>query len=311
MGRELKRVAMDFEWPMSKVWQRFINPFYDECRKCETCDGTGYGRYARHLRNLWWGYAPFSPEDNGSIPFTIDTPHVRAFAERQCTRNPEYYGYGEIAIQREARRICKLWNSYWSHHLNDQDIQDLVAADSIPWEFTRTPRIPDQVGPDFQLPNGWLKESNGYIPTLEEMNICQCTGIGRVGEYSLIKARCARKGVEYKCSECHGEGTVWSSPEAKQQAEDWKDVQPPEGKGYQMWETVSEGSPISPVFSTAEDLAAWLSNDPRSSEDGTYTQWLAMILGSGWSVSAVFSPDKGMQSGVAAMGDLELSRENT
>lgn len=49
-------------------------------------------------------------------------------------------------------------------------------------------------------------------------------------------------------------GVVWSGylvPECRRE--------PPEGEGWQVWETVSEGSPISPVFATAEELARHLS----------------------------------------------------
>ncbi len=37
----------------------------------------------------------------------------------------------------------------------------------------------------------------------------------------------------------------------------WQPTEPPTGEGYQLWETVSEGSPISPVFASTEALAAW------------------------------------------------------
>ena len=33
--------------------------------------------------------------------------------------------------------------------------------------------------------------------------------------------------------------------------------EPPEGEGYQLWETTSEGSPVSPVFATLEELCSW------------------------------------------------------
>lgn len=33
--------------------------------------------------------------------------------------------------------------------------------------------------------------------------------------------------------------------------------EPPKGDGFQLWETVSEGGPISPVFKTPEELSAW------------------------------------------------------
>jgi hypothetical protein len=42
---------------------------------------------------------------------------------------------------------------------------------------------------------------------------------------------------------------------------------PPTGEGYQVWETVSQGSPISPVFATEEAVAAWLVQQGNS-EDG-------------------------------------------
>lgn len=31
----------------------------------------------------------------------------------------------------------------------------------------------------------------------------------------------------------------------------------PKGEGYQLWETTSEGSPISPVFETLDELCEW------------------------------------------------------
>lgn len=34
--------------------------------------------------------------------------------------------------------------------------------------------------------------------------------------------------------------------------------EPPSGEGWQVWETVSEGSPVTPVFPTAESLARQL-----------------------------------------------------
>ena len=74
---------------------------------------------------------------------------------------------------------------------------------------------------------------------------------------------------------------------------------PPKGEGWQMWETCSEGSPISPVFKTPEDVATWLADTGASSfgsMTATYEQWLAMIH-QGLSISMVIDKD-GMRSGV-------------
>lgn len=31
MGREIKRIALDFKWPCSKVWEGYLNPYYRRC----------------------------------------------------------------------------------------------------------------------------------------------------------------------------------------------------------------------------------------------------------------------------------------
>ncbi len=49
---------------------------------------------------------------------------------------------------------------------------------------------------------------------------------------------------------------------------------------YQMYETTSGGTPISPVFATAEELARWLADTEASAvaeHTATYEQWLATI----------------------------------
>lgn len=80
---------------------------------------------------------------------------------------------------------------------------------------------------------------------------------------------------------------------------------PPKGKGWQMWETTSEGSPISPVFETTEELARWLADTDASAFGGqtaTYEQWLGMIQGPGWAPSAI-ADSKGLRSGIEAAAD--------
>lgn len=72
---------------------------------------------------------------------------------------------------------------------------------------------------------------------------------------------------------------------------------------WQMYETCSEGTPISPVFSSPEELARWLADTGASAFAGmtaTYEQWLATIR-RGSAPSAVLS-SAGFESGVAAFG---------
>jgi hypothetical protein len=98
---------------------------------------------------------------------------------------------------------------------------------------------------------------------------------------------------------------LWSSPEAEARAEAWERTEPPAGEGYQIWETVSDGSPISPVFATPEELARHMEGTRWGADEGTpYESWLAFIKGPGWAPSLVMS-SQGIQEGVAAMAALE------
>lgn len=90
------------------------------------------------------------------------------------------------------------------------------------------------------------------------------------------------------CPDCD-KGAVWFHPDAKAKYEAWKDMQPPTGEGWQLWETVSEGSPISPAMESPEALARWLSEQRGGwFRNGTdYETWLRFLRGPGWAPSMV------------------------
>lgn len=72
MGRELKRVPMDFDWPIGAIWKGYMNPY--NSIKCPYCDGDGlskeahkyhetfysiyFGWYLDHPYNSGWRYCP-------------------------------------------------------------------------------------------------------------------------------------------------------------------------------------------------------------------------------------------------------------
>jgi hypothetical protein len=65
---------------------------------------------------------------------------------------------------------------------------------------------------------------------------------------------------------------------------EWKKyfkVDPPEGEGWQLWETTTEGSPVSPVFKTPEELAEWCEENATVFADikATKKEWLEVIQG--------------------------------
>lgn len=290
MGRELRRVALDFEWPINKVWEGFLNPLHT-ADKCAACDGSGYSPEAKHLADQWYGKVPFKPEDRGSVPFTPEDEAVMAFAKRNMERSPEYYGRDKNAALREAERLAAYWNRGWCHHLSENDVAALIAADRLR-DFTHT----------FDPKNRWQPKVPPCVPTPREVNTWSISAMGHdsVNQWVCVKAECARLGVPHTCASCDGEGEIWPNAEAKAAYEAWERTNPPAGDGYQIWETVSEGSPISPVFSTPEDLARHMAGTKWGADRGTsYDTWLKFIRGPGWAPSGVLS-SAGYQNGVEA-----------
>lgn len=81
------------------------------------------------------------------------------------------------------------------------------------------------------------------------------------------------------------------------------DFEPGTATHFRMYETCSEGAPISPAFATAEELARWLADNGASamgSRHALYEEWLRMIR-VGTACSGVMSGGR-VISGVEALG---------
>lgn len=333
MGRKVKRVPLDFDWPIKKIWKGFIND-RPGAKECGACDGSGYSPDAKRISDQWYGNAPFTPEENGSTPLTIDDPTVHKFAVKNMLQSDLSQRHGfdngievywemirsgtdaaylaerpwlNILVDIEAERLIGMWNRQWSHHLNADDVAALVNAGRL-MDFTGRPRSQEQAEQlKKQAANGgshyWLKDGNGQTPTPQEVNDWAIATMGHdsVNHYVCVKAKLKRLKIKSKCVPCHGAGEIWESAQQKRYHNAWRETQPPRGDGWQMWETVSEGSPISPVCDSPESLARWLADNKASSfgrHTSTYDEWLAMIK-VGWCMSMI-SDGSGIKSGVAA-----------
>lgn len=62
---------------------------------------------------------------------------------------------------------------------------------------------------------------------------------------------------------------------------EWRPTDPPAGEGYQLWEDCSEGSPVSPVFTSLEELCAWCADHATTfgSFRATKEEWREMLDG--------------------------------
>ena len=202
MGVEVRRVPFDFDWPLNKRWEGFVNPHY---RQCDACDGTGATTASHRLDALAHlllisGSDAYSGKchpwlSSGAIYKSGGTPSpdMVTLTNALSERTPDFMGYDAIAR----------WNV----------VKKIVAAAGLPEDWGT-------------------------------------------------------------CTTCGGEGI---HPEAKAAYDAWTQTPVPEGEGWQMWETASEGSPISPVFQAPDDLARYMSANPWGIQHGTYEQWQATI----------------------------------
>jgi len=92
-----------------------------------------------------------------------------------------------------------------------------------------------------------------------------------------------------RCVLCYGAGKVCPK------------VEPEHGEGYQVWQDVSEGGPVSPVFLKPIDLAHWMvENDDSVTRDTTFLQWLKFIKEESCAPSMIMSGGS-VGSGVAKL----------
>jgi hypothetical protein len=289
----------------------------DRCRFLETVSPGRETRpatpaRANHLGSMWYGNVPFRPEDNGSAPVAPADPVVRSVATRSVKRSPDFYLPGidpadtpsdsyqvleERAIQREAMRLADIFNGAWEHHLNADDVAALIAKGRL-MDLTHT----------FDPVNRWQPKDPPFVPTPAEVNAWSLQGLGHdsCNQWIVIEARCGREGVPYECGTCAGAGDV-ATPEQRAIHDAWEPTDPPEGDGWQLWETVSEGSPISPVFPTADGLAEWMTTP--AAQWGAMGPWTreqadAFVGGPGWAPTFIGSAEAGLVDGVTAVAAL-------
>lgn len=216
MGRELRRVKLDFSWPMGVPWEGFVCPH--QPRKCPDCSNgcTASYRALEKVVNLLLIAGEDSLRDKKPHPWLVQA---------------DILDVGTTLHQLTAGLAGRPPRGFIGHDAMDR--------------WTAVAKIIKAAG----LPKKW-----GW------------------------------------CATCKGSAQDPADAETIRAEKRWRSKAPPKGKGYQIWETVSEGSPISPVFAKPEDLARWMVENDTSCTRGTsYDSWLSFINGPGWAPSMVIT----------------------
>jgi len=325
MGREIKRVPLDFDWPLNKTWGGFLNPHRTRRHKCATCDGSGQNPETKQLSDSWYSHK--CAENN--VELEVDS----ALKARLIARAKQHFLdrgdgeqladlYAQLAFEGWQRENGKHWDPHcgWGHHLVQSEVDALVREGRL-MDFTHriirskggwTPRTKrmakirhwwklrrkyEQLAAQAKTPAKRVKlarkaaeyrrlEKTAPIPHIpvELVNEWSKRGFGHdaINHMICVRARAKRLGVYGRCAECGGSGDYWESEEARLAYEAWEETPPPEGEGWQVWETVSEGSPVTPVFATPEELIEHLVEDGISRKAAE-----KFVLEAGWVPSAM------------------------
>lgn len=229
MSRQVKRVALDFEWPLSKVWEGFLLPQRLHAAPC---------------------------------PAGVDCQHGTTRAR---------------AWVKGLAHLCLML---------DDDLQDQLRGRKLHPYLANVPSYTNGARPSVDIHEfgvGLAGREGGFL-----------------GHDSIDSWQAQRKLIEAAgldpdtwgiCPTCKGAAAVEVFPGQAAEAESWEPTEPPAGDGWQVWESVSEGSPVTSVFETPEGLARHLVEHPGLLGPGrrslTFEAAIAWVAGPGWMPSGV------------------------
>lgn len=261
MGREIRRVPLDFDFPLGKTWNGFLTPKTLQGETCGDCHGKGttpaYDWVMAIGLLLEDVTHDLGDQERGKPPhpYLAEVPH---HPYDHGTYDPDQRAYTRPGVGLLRPSV---------------DLLPLVAA--------LTERAPERL----------TEVMAGYTY--------------RIGN-KLIEAAGFDPMQWGKCSTCKGEGELEKYEGQRAEREAWEPSDPPAGDGWQLWQTVSEGGPISPVFAAPEDLARWMASPEYTwgaskHERISYESALAFV-NAGWAPSFASKPQTGPMSGVEYVG---------
>lgn len=231
MGRELRRVPLDFSWPLEKTWEGFINPHGKPCPEDNKTCFNGYtagGKWLETIVRLLETLADDAMRGKESRKSGALWPHPYLV---EMPTAPHYDIPRGTPRERIGAEFAKRQQNPFDAVLPpDKSLVDLFIG----------------LTGDKDLKPGLFGFMGGSACYHIEMRLLEIAGLSR--EWML-------------CPICKGDAM---DPASKEAYENWKETPPPEGPGYQIWETVSEGSPVSPVFATKEELVKYMIRDGHS-----------------------------------------------
>lgn len=254
MGRELRRVPLDFDWPHGKVWTGFLNPHFVPCPAEATnqCIGgyTPAGKWldsVSRLIGLIGQQAVAEPHKDELRARGSSFPHPYLEEWSQAPR---------VDMPREVVAAIRELEPY-----------DARVRAHLAYVREHPPRLLSFGTELVALTSGLAKGKR-----IDSM-------AGSEVSWEIAKTLREAAGVDDDwgtCRVCDGHA---QDPASQEAYDAWKETPPPTGEGFQLWETTSEGSPSSPVFATLDELCAWCADNATTfgSSKASAAQWRTML----------------------------------
>jgi hypothetical protein len=250
MGRTLKRVPLDFDWPLNKLWPGFVNDLGGPCpEEGKTCFGgyTAAGKWLEsvaRLISMLGEQASETPEQRARPGLIFPHPYLQEWGQAPRTEVPREI-YAEIRKHDDSATR----RSLLAHYLRANPSQLLpLTADLHQLVEGLAGRKVDSFG-------------------------------GSCVSWAIAKKLTDAAGMPEKWGECPVCEGHADDPKLRAEAEAWEPTEPPIGEGFQLWETTSEGSPASPVFATIEALCDWCADNATTfgSFKASAERWREML----------------------------------
>lgn len=241
MGREIRRVPLDFDWPLNKVWRGFINPHYKVCPQ----EALGLCRSGSTPASLW-------VDAVARLIALLGTEAVEEPSADRLRKRGMIFPHPYLEEWRQAPRRCL-----------PQEAREKIRSIDDPMESRREMVRQLQAHPPVLMPfTGDLRSFvEGLAGKKHEPGFLG-PGLGYDVYRALLKAAGIDPDGDWgKCPVCKGEGI---DPANQAAYEAWRPEDPPAGDGWQLWETVSEGSPISPAFPCRAEFVDYLTGEGYS-----------------------------------------------
>lgn len=310
MGRELMRVPLDFDWPLHMIWKGYWSPY--QSQKCAVCNGKGTAPVYRALYDAWYGFENDRPKGGEALEVweanfkwvdKLEQDEVNHLCDKDRLVNfccdwrvPNFEEWDELERERRADARRRWLRQPWS------SIKEWVLVKLGRKEIYK---------PDPERPRHMRRRHQDrslYYPPAELVNanaVGMLGGHDSINHWIAVDYRARKLGIpedEWYCKFCDGEGRVWFSKKHERLAERWYEHErydPPNGPGFQLWETVSEGSPISPVFATGEEMIEYLIDELGFNREAS----IKFVEETGWAPSMITTRGKVLMGIDALMDD--------